>query len=118
VKACPKDLLALHPVDRHLLVQCRNLVAGDQVLEDCKVACTACGKCVVDAAAGLISVASGVAAIDYDLNALADPRAIARCPTGAIVWIERAQFAAVKSPAADLAHAVTTAARPYIGSAT
>jgi Na+-translocating ferredoxin:NAD+ oxidoreductase subunit B len=92
VKACPKDLLSLMPTDRRLLVQCRNLMAGDEVLEECRVACTACGKCVVDAAPGLISVASGVATIDYDLNDLAASDAIARCPTGAIVWLAGAQF--------------------------
>ena len=93
VDACPKDLLAIMPLDRRLLVQCRNLIAGDDVLEDCKVACTACGKCVMDAASGLISVASGVAVVDYRLNDLADPHAIDRCPTGAIVWLTGAQFA-------------------------
>ena len=102
VEACPKDLLALHPVDHRLLVQCRNLIAGDAVLEECRVACTACGKCVMDAGPGLISVASGVAVVDYCVNDLADASAIARCPTGAIVWLTGAQFAAnstVKSSA-------------------
>jgi ferredoxin len=98
VDACPKGLLSLMPVDRRLLVQCRNLIAGDGVLDACKVACTACGKCVADAAPGLISVASGVALIDYDLNALADPRAVERCPTGAIVWLEGAQFGTAAGP--------------------
>jgi Fe-S-cluster-containing hydrogenase component 2 len=99
VDACPKGLFSLMPVDRKLLVQCRNLVSGDDALEECRVACTACGKCVVDGAPGLISIASGVAVIDYDLNALADPRATARCPTGAIVWLEGAQFAPARAPA-------------------
>lgn len=92
VAACPKDLLVLSPVDRQLLVQCRNLLTGDAVLEECAVACTACGKCVMDAPAGLISVASGVAVIDYALNDLALPGATDRCPTGAIVWLQGAQF--------------------------
>jgi ferredoxin len=92
VKACPKDLLSIMPVDRKLLVQCRNLIAGDDVLAACKVACTACGKCVMDAAPGLISIASGVAVVDYALNELADEHAIDRCPTGAIVWLTGAQF--------------------------
>jgi Na+-translocating ferredoxin:NAD+ oxidoreductase RNF subunit RnfB len=102
VEACPKDLLALHPLDHRLLVQCRNLIAGDDVLEDCRVACTACGKCVMDAGPGLISVASGVAVLDYRLNDLAEARAAERCPTGAIVWLTGAQFVAnqnVNSPA-------------------
>jgi len=93
VDACPKGLLAIMPLDRKLLVQCRNLIAGDGVLEDCKVACTTCGKCVMDAAPGLISIASGVAVVDDGLNDLADAHAIDRCPTGAIVWLTGAQFA-------------------------
>ena len=92
VDACPKGLLTLAPLDRKLVVQCRNLIAGDDALEDCKVACTACGKCVMDAAPGLISVASGVAVVNYDLNSLADAHAVDRCPTGAIVWLTGAQF--------------------------
>lgn len=95
VDACPKSLFELRPVDAPLLVQCRNLVAGDAVLEQCTVACTACGKCVQDAAEGLISVASGVAVVNDDKMALAEPRAVERCPTGAIVWLAGAQFARV-----------------------
>jgi len=103
VEACPKNLFVLLPTDHHLLVQCRNLVNGDDALAQCKVACTACGKCVLDAAPGLISVASGVAVVNYELNALADERAIERCPTGAIVWIEGAQFATGARPAGSAA---------------
>jgi Na+-translocating ferredoxin:NAD+ oxidoreductase subunit B len=93
VEACPKDLFVLQPVNQHLFVQCRNLVAGDEVLEQCRVACTACGRCVQDGAPGLISVASGVAVIDDSYRELEDPRAIARCPTNSIVWLEGVQFA-------------------------
>ncbi|HET9636978.1 MAG TPA: RnfABCDGE type electron transport complex subunit B [Gemmatimonadaceae bacterium] len=92
VEACPKSLFELRPVNANLLVQCRNLIAGDDVLEQCKVACTACGKCVQDAAAGLISVATGVAVLNYQQIASAEPRATERCPTGAIVWLSGAQF--------------------------
>ena len=92
VIACPKDLLSLHPVDHQLLVQCKNLMVGDGILEECAVACTACGKCVMDAAPGLNSNASGGARIDYELNELAALNATSRCPTGAIVWLNGAQF--------------------------
>lgn len=95
VDACPKALFELRPLNAGLLVQCRNLIGGDDVLDQCKVACTACGKCVQDAVEGLISVASGVAVIDYDKIALAEPRAVERCPTNAIVWLTGAQFARV-----------------------
>ena len=92
VDACPKGILVLLPLAHPLLVQCRNLVEGNAALEQCRVACTACGKCVQDAATGLISVASGVAVVNYDLIAAATERAVARCPTGAIVWLSGAQF--------------------------
>jgi Na+-translocating ferredoxin:NAD+ oxidoreductase RNF subunit RnfB len=103
VEACPKSLLELRPVNAGLLVQCKNLIGGDDALEWCKVACTACGKCVQDAANGLISVASGVAVINYDEIALAEPRAVERCPTGAIVWLTGAQFAGVPVMAGSIA---------------
>jgi hypothetical protein len=56
------------------------------------VACNACGRCVQDAAPGLIAMKNGLAVIDYDRMALAEPTAAARCPTGAILWVEGAQF--------------------------
>lgn len=95
VGVCPKSLFVVRPIDHHLLVQCKNLVSGDDALAVCQVACTACGKCVQDAAPGLISVASGVAVIEYDRIAEAQERVIERCPTGAIVWLKGAQFARV-----------------------
>lgn len=93
VEACPKDLFVVQPASDQLMVQCVNLVAGDEVLASCQVACTACGKCVLDGAPGLISVATGVAVIDYDRAAEAEERAVSRCPTGAIVWLNGPQFA-------------------------
>jgi Na+-translocating ferredoxin:NAD+ oxidoreductase RNF subunit RnfB len=95
VDACPKELFTILPLDAHLLVQCRNLIGGDDALDQCRVACTACGKCVQDAESGLISVESGVAVVDYERIVLAEPRAVERCPTGAIVWLSGAQFARV-----------------------
>jgi ferredoxin len=88
VDACPKGLFVLQPVDQRLLVQCKNLITGEAPLASCQVACTACGKCVLDGAPGLISVASGLAVINYDRIAEAEEGAVARCPTGAIVWLD------------------------------
>ncbi len=95
VDACPKALFELHPVNASLLVQCKNLIGGDDALAQCQVACTACRKCVQDAVEGLISVASGVAVVNYDMIAQAESRVVERCPTGAIVWLSGAQFARV-----------------------
>jgi hypothetical protein len=43
---------------------------------------------VADSAPGLISLERNLAVIDYSRNELADRRAIERCPTGAIVWLD------------------------------
>jgi ferredoxin len=94
VDVCPKGLLQIIPLDQKLLVQCRSLIEGDEVLESCRVACTTCGKCVIDAAPGLVSIDSGVAVVNYEKNALADRSATRRCPTGAIVWLDGTQFIA------------------------
>lgn len=92
VEACPLDLFTLLPLDAHLLVQCRSLLEGEDATRVCSVACNACGRCAADAAAGLISMAGGLAVVDYQRIALEDRAAVARCPTGAIAWVEGGQF--------------------------
>ncbi|MGY6554846.1 MAG: (Fe-S)-binding protein [Wenzhouxiangella sp.] len=87
VRACPKDLFRIVPEQQPLWVACNNPLAGNALLETCTVACTACERCVRDAPDWLklqrnlpITVREGPGK---------PPRkAIDRCPTGAIVWIE------------------------------
>ncbi len=92
VEACPKDLFTLMPVEQRLMVQCRSLLEGDRAEAACRVACTACGRCAQDAAPGVIHMEPGLAVVDYARNEDAGPEAIERCPTGAIAWVEGAQF--------------------------
>ncbi len=87
VDACPKDLFSLHPVSHRLWVACKNLDFGDAILDDCEVACTACGKCAMDASGGLITMVDNLAIVDYSRNHN-QRAAMERCPTGAIVWID------------------------------
>lgn len=96
VVACPLGLFKLMPLDLHLIVQCRSLLAGDAATAVCSVACNACGRCALDAPAGLIEMMNGLAVVDYEKwdGSAAAQSAIARCPTEAIVWIEGAQFTA------------------------
>jgi Na+-translocating ferredoxin:NAD+ oxidoreductase RNF subunit RnfB len=96
VDACPLDLFTIMPLNDKLIVQCKNLLEGDDAEEVCAVACTACARCVQDAAPGLIEIKSGLAVIDYDKIETANPEATSRCPTGAIVWVEGAQFASIR----------------------
>lgn len=88
VEACPLDLFTIMPVEQRLIVQCKNLLDGDAATDVCTVACNACSRCVADAAEGLIEMRDGLAVIDYSKNELANKDATARCPTGAIVWLD------------------------------
>lgn len=92
VVACPKGLFELMPVSQKLIVQCKSLLEGDLALQKCSVACTACGRCVADAAPGLIEIKNNLAVINYELNELAAPAAARRCPTDSMVWVEYQQF--------------------------
>ncbi|MEZ5063619.1 MAG: RnfABCDGE type electron transport complex subunit B [bacterium] len=89
VEVCPKDLFSLQPVSRRLWVACRSLEAGDELLEDCEVACTACARCAMDAPNGLITMQSNLPVVDYARDHRTKAP-IARCPTGAIVWLDAA----------------------------
>ncbi|HEY0811323.1 MAG TPA: RnfABCDGE type electron transport complex subunit B [Longimicrobiales bacterium] len=92
VVACPLQLFTILPLDSKLIVQCKNLLSGDDATDVCAVACNACGRCVADAAPGLITMQSGLAVIDYSKISMANPAATARCPTNAIAWVDGAQF--------------------------
>lgn len=88
VEVCPKGLFSLHPVSHRLWVACQNRADGDAAEASCEVACTACGRCVVDADPGLVRLSDNLAEIDFDCNDKARRQVIDRCPTGAIVWFE------------------------------
>ena len=97
VDICPKDLFTLQGVSHKLWMACRNEADGDAAEAACEVACTACGRCVVDAAPGVIHLERNLAVIDYAKNDKAGRQAIERCPTGAIVWLEGDRIAKGKS---------------------
>jgi len=92
VAACPRDLFALAPLQQKLFVQCSSPLSGDNARALCTVACDTCGRCVADAAPGLISMQDNLPRVDYSAGGPALPDATHRCPTGAIRWLEGAQF--------------------------
>jgi hypothetical protein len=77
-------------VTHRLWVACRNRAEGDLAEAACEVACTACGKCVADAAPGLVTVRDNLAEIDVSLVGEERREAIDRCAPGAIVWYDDA----------------------------
>jgi Na+-translocating ferredoxin:NAD+ oxidoreductase RNF subunit RnfB len=92
VAACPRDLFELVPLSHKLLVQCRAPLAGEMATALCRTACDACGRCAADAAPGLIRMEDNLPVVDYGAGGPARPEATLRCPTGAIQWVEGAQF--------------------------
>ena len=84
VDVCPKDLFSLQPLSNQLWVACKNLAHGDEILEECQVACTACGRCAMDAQGDLIEMRENIPVVNYARTQSMDP--IQRCPTGAIIW--------------------------------
>ncbi len=89
VEVCPKDLFSLQPVSHQVWVACKNLEHGDAVLEDCQVGCTACGKCAMDGG-DLITMVHNLPVVHYGQGNL-HRETIDRCPTGAIVWLEKGE---------------------------
>ena len=99
VDACPKNLFSIHAASHRLWVACSAAIEGDAILEECEVACTACGRCAMDAPA-VVTMRGGLPVVDYGHPAAHSSRhAIDRCPTGAIVWLD-AERGAVKGPGA------------------
>lgn len=89
VAVCPKDLFSLQPQSHRLWVACRSLEAGDEILEDCQVACTACERCANEAP-DLIHMSENLPVVDYSRRP-ATAAATQSCPTGAIVWLDEEQ---------------------------
>lgn len=92
VEVCPRDLFELMPLSQNLVVQCQATLAGEEAQALCTAACDACGLCAKDAAPGLIKMLHNLPVVDYDSGAPASQSATRRCPTGAIVWVDGAQF--------------------------
>ena len=80
-----------------LCVLSKNFEAGDGVLEDCEVGCTACGKCAMDAP-DLITMRYNLPVINYS-GRHQTQLPIQRCPTGAIVWLDE-KAGPIKGPEA------------------
>lgn len=96
VEICPKNIIELRPISQHLLVQCKSELEGDEIVELCRVACTACAKCVADAPQGLLKMKNNLPVINDELIHLQVPDAIKRCPTDSIVWVDGIQFGDTK----------------------
>jgi ferredoxin len=65
IKACPKTLFELMPIEKKYYVRCASKDAGNVVGKVCRAGCIACGKCEKACPAGAIKVEFNLARIDY-----------------------------------------------------
>lgn len=109
VRVCPKDLFRLVPESQPLWVACNNPQAGNGLLEVCAVPCTACNKCVYDAP-GWLRMDGNLPRLVAGASGEPPRAAIERCPTGAIVWVERGRYQ--RGAAAQQPHPLAAPLRP------
>ena len=84
-RACPRNIIEMHPEDHRLFVYCRSKDKGAYAKKVCSVACIACGLCVKDCtAAGGIVLKDNLAVINHDLAPQND-ESTKRCPTKCIL---------------------------------
>ncbi|PIE20321.1 MAG: Fe-S cluster protein [Proteobacteria bacterium] len=95
VDVCPLDLFVLNPSDQKVFVQCNSPLAGHDATSRCAVACDACGLCA-KASRGKIVMAGNLPRVDTEDLSI-PPDVTWKCPTGAIQWVEHAQFEAPKA---------------------
>ncbi len=82
VKACPRNIIEMHPIDRNVFVFCKNHDDPKKSKEVCKVACLGCGICARKSDGGVV-MEDNLGVIDYDkLDESKIP--FEKCRTGAI----------------------------------
>jgi RnfABCDGE-type electron transport complex B subunit len=88
VKACPRDLIEMHPVEHKLFVYCKNRDKGAVAKNVCKVACIACKLCEKDCEVeGGITIEDNLAIVNYELCPQNEVTTL-RCPTSCILFDE------------------------------
>jgi Na+-translocating ferredoxin:NAD+ oxidoreductase RNF subunit RnfB len=87
-KACPRDLIEMHPEEHKLFVYCKNKEKGAVAKKACTAACIACTLCVKDCQVeGAMAMKDNLAVIDYE-SCPQDDATIKKCPTKCILFGE------------------------------
>ncbi len=88
VKACPRDIIELHPADREVFVFCKSHDDPKKSKEVCEVACSGCGICARKSDGGVI-MQNGLAVIQWD-SFDADKIPFEKCKSSAICFLRDA----------------------------
>lgn len=86
-KACPRDIIEMHPIDREVFVLCKNHDDPKRSKEVCDAACIGCGICARKSDGG-VEMVNFLGIMHYDKL---DPEKIPfeKCSTGAITRIHK-----------------------------
>lgn len=79
VKACPKGLIGLFPVQRKAAVLCSSRAKGAQTGKECRVGCIGCKKCEKVCEYGAAAVTANLARID-PLRCTGCGKCVESCP--------------------------------------
>lgn len=85
-KACSRNIIEMHPIDRRVFVFCKNHDAPKKAMSVCSAACTGCGICA-RASNGSIVINNSLAEINYESFYTAD-FPFEKCKTKAISYLE------------------------------
>jgi len=83
VKACPLNLIEIHPVDKKYHVYCKSRDKGPIAKKACSKACIACNICIKNTEEGGMYLERNLAVINYD-NYSVTEESVAKCPTKSI----------------------------------
>lgn len=101
-RACPRNIIEMHPEDHKLFVYCKSRDKGAYAKKVCKVSCIACGLCVKDCSVpGGIEIKDNLAIVNHNIAPQND-ESIKRCPTKCILsgieeHVTKANFQASRS---------------------
>jgi len=84
VEACPRDIIELHPIDRHVFVLCKNEDKGAAARKVCERACIACKICEKFDDSGGFHVDNFLAKVNYDKYDKDYEKPTDKCPTNVI----------------------------------
>ncbi len=87
VTACPRNIIELHPINRHVFVLCKNLDSGKNARAVCKNACIACGICEKAVNGEGFKVLNNLAVVDYAVYTKELVLPTEKCPTKSIVIV-------------------------------
>lgn len=85
--ACPRNIIEMHPEDRHVFVFCKNQDDPKRSKEICSVACIGCGICARKSDGG-IEMINNLGVINYD-KLITGIIPFEKCSTGAIADINK-----------------------------